>query len=93
MRFVDIKTEERQAILSVHRTRDLAVRQRTQMVNMIRGLLREFAHLLPTGVEAETAFTNGHLSGDHPDMPEITNGMLGIKCYQFIGLNEHIDGC
>lgn len=36
MRFVVIKTEDQQAILSIHRTRDLAVRQRTQSANMIR---------------------------------------------------------
>lgn len=45
MRFVEIKTEEPQAILSIHRTRDLAVRQRTQLTNMIRSLLREFGHI------------------------------------------------
>ena len=26
------------------------------------------------------------------DMPDIANGMLGMQCYQFIGLNERIDG-
>ncbi len=31
MRFVDIKTEEQHPILSIHRTCDLAVRQRTQL--------------------------------------------------------------
>ena len=25
-------------------------------------------------------------------MPDIANGMLGIKCYQFIGVNERIVG-
>ncbi|MEP3678582.1 MAG: hypothetical protein ABJN21_06765 [Paracoccaceae bacterium] len=25
-------------------------------------------------------------------MPDIANGMLGIQCYQFIGLNERISG-
>ncbi len=52
MRFVDIKTEDQQAILSIHRTRDLAVRQRTQLANMIRSLLREIGHILPIGIEA-----------------------------------------
>lgn len=92
MRFLVIKTENQQAILSIHRTRDLAVRQRTQMANMIRGLLREFGHILPIGIEAVTAFAKRHLNGDHPDKPEIANGMLSIQCYQFIGLNERIDG-
>jgi len=35
MRFVEVKTPEQQAILSVHRTRDLIVRQRTQSINML----------------------------------------------------------
>jgi transposase len=33
MRFVEVKTPEQQAILAVHRTRDLIVRQRTQAIN------------------------------------------------------------
>jgi transposase len=92
MRFVEIKTEDQQAILSIHRTRDLAVRQRTQLANMIRSLLREFGHILPIGIEAVTAFARRHHDGDHPDMPDIANGILGIQCYQFIGLNERISG-
>jgi transposase len=95
MRFVEIKTEDQQAVLSIHRTRDLAVRQRTQMANTIRSLLREFGHILPVGIEAVTAFAKRHLDGDHPDMPDmpdIANGMLGMQCYQFIGLNERIAG-
>ena len=42
MRFVPVKSPEQQAALSMHRTRDLLVKQRTQFVNMIRGLLAEF---------------------------------------------------
>jgi transposase len=92
MRLVKIKTEEQQAILSIHRTRDLAVRQRTLMANMIRSLLREFGHILPIGIEAVTAFAKRHLDGDHPDMHDIENGMLGMQCYQFVGLHERIAG-
>jgi len=35
MRFVPVKSEEQQAALSMHRTRDLFVKQRTQLINMI----------------------------------------------------------
>ena len=49
MRFVPIKSVEQQAALSLHRTRDLLVRQRTQLVNMIRGLLAEFGVDIPSG--------------------------------------------
>ena len=33
MRFVPVKAEEQQAVLIMHRTRELLVRQRTQVVN------------------------------------------------------------
>jgi transposase len=59
---------------------------------MIRSLLREFGHIFPIGIEAVTAFAKRHLDGDHPEMPEIANGILGIKRYLFIGLNERIEG-
>ncbi len=92
MRFFEIKAVDHQAVLAIHRTRDLMVRQRTQIANMICGLLREFGHVLPTGVGVVTAFSKRHLEGDHPDMPDLANGILGILCHQLLGLNVRIDG-
>ncbi|MDJ0631132.1 MAG: IS110 family transposase [Rhodobacter sp.] len=92
MRFVELKSENQQAILALHRTRDLVVRQRTQLANMIRGLLREFCHVIPTGIEAVIAFAKRHLEGDRPEMPDLANGILGTVCYQFIGVHERIEG-
>ena len=42
MRFVGIKSTDQQAILVLHRSRDLLVRQRTMLCNAIRGHLAEF---------------------------------------------------
>jgi transposase len=42
MRFVAIKNEEQQAILSLHRARQGFVKARTAQVNQIRGLLGEY---------------------------------------------------
>jgi transposase len=42
MRFVPIKSEEQQSVLSLHRTRALLVRQRTQTNNVLRSLCAEF---------------------------------------------------
>jgi len=42
IRFVPIKNEEQQAVLVMHRSRDLLVRQRTQLINALRGHLSEF---------------------------------------------------
>lgn len=42
MRAVPIKTEEQQGVLILHRTRDLLVRQRTMLINALRGQMAEF---------------------------------------------------
>ena len=42
MRFVAIKSADQQSVVMLHRTRELLVRQRTQLVNMMRGQLAEF---------------------------------------------------
>src|ERR1700756_299585 len=50
MRFVAIKSREQQAVLVMHRARDLLVRQRTQLVNALRGLMAEFGVSEPQGI-------------------------------------------
>jgi transposase len=50
MRFVPIKDEEQQAVLTVHRARSLLVSERTALVNHIRGLLSEYGVVLAQGV-------------------------------------------
>ena len=50
MRFVAVKSKEPQALLTIHRVRQLIVRQKTQMLNVIRGLLREFGHVIGNGL-------------------------------------------
>lgn len=49
MRFVPVKTIEQQAALSLHRGRELLVRQRTQTANALRALLSEFGIVAPVG--------------------------------------------
>src|SRR6204780_952199 len=50
MRFVPVKTEEQQAVLSLHRVRQGFVRQRTAQANQIRGLLAEYGIVIPQGI-------------------------------------------
>jgi len=49
MRFVPIKTVERQCARAIHRARDLLVRQRTQLANAVRGLLYELGQTSAKG--------------------------------------------
>ena len=50
MRFVQGKSAEAQASAVVFRTRDLLVRQRTQLINALRGHLTEFGYIVRQGV-------------------------------------------
>ena len=50
MRFVAVKTEEQQAQAMLFRTRNLLVRQRTQLVNALRGHLAEHGVVAPQGL-------------------------------------------
>lgn len=50
MRYVAIKSSEQQAVLMLHRTRELLVRQRTMLVNALRGHLAEYGIIAPQGL-------------------------------------------
>ena len=49
VRSVPLKSEEQQAVLSLHRVRSQWIKVRTQMVNAMRGLLYEFGRTCATG--------------------------------------------
>nr|WP_241391582.1 IS110 family transposase [Yersinia frederiksenii]ULG19896.1 IS110 family transposase [Yersinia frederiksenii]ULG19971.1 IS110 family transposase [Yersinia frederiksenii] len=49
MNFVPVKTVEQQAVLSLHRVREMLIGQRTATINQLRGLLMEFGLPVPTG--------------------------------------------
>jgi transposase len=49
MKFVALKTEEQQSVLTLHRMREQLVKMRTMQINQLRGLLYEFGVDLPQG--------------------------------------------
>lgn len=49
MRLVAVKTQDQQGALMLHKTRDLLVRQRTMLVNGLRGQLAEFGTIAAKG--------------------------------------------
>ena len=57
MRFVEVKSAERQAGALVFRTRDLLVRQRTQAINALRSHLAEFGVVAAKGPRNVAALT------------------------------------
>lgn len=88
MRFVAIKSEEQQALLSLHRGRDLIVRQRTQIVNMLRGLLAEFGHVIARNIERASALARDIVTGNGPKVPEMAQAVIVSLCQQLLLLND-----
>lgn len=66
MRFVPIKEEQQQEVLIIHRVRELLIRQRTQIINSIRGHLTEFGIIGPSRAHKIGFLTT--LIEDNPDM-------------------------
>ena len=93
MRFVEVKTPEQQAILAVHRTRDLIVRQRTQTINMLRAQLAEFGVILPQGVGHAIQFAKDYLDGKQPDLPEVAGNVIVELGDQLLFLHGKIQRC
>jgi transposase len=58
-----------QSMLALHRSRDLLIRQRTQLVNMIRGQLAEFGIVLAKGIQHALRLVDRLVDGEALDIP------------------------
>lgn len=77
MRFVPVKSPEQQVALSMHRTRDLLVKQRTRLVNMMRGLLAEFGIDIPKGLHRALEMGRVTIDGAAPGVPPEAAKIVG----------------
>jgi transposase len=90
MRFVPVKSPEQQAALSMHRTRDLLVKQRTQMVNMIRGLLAEFGIDIAKGLGRALLMAQRIVDGEAPDVPIEAAKIVGTLSQQALDIDARL---
>lgn len=90
MRFVEPKTTEQQATLSVHRARDLIVRQRTQIINMVRGLLAEFGVNVPVGIQNIIALAKKNGADLVSCIPEVAQEVIGNLFHQLLALERRV---
>lgn len=90
MRFVPVKSPEQQAALALHRTRDLLVKQRTQLVNMIRGLLAEFGIEMARGLHHALALAKQLTEGRAADVPELAQRVVASLAQQIGALQEQL---
>ena len=82
MRFVPVKTIDQQAVLMLHKTRDLLIKQRTMLINALRSHLSELGVVAaqgPAGVQS--AIASLHELQDHwPD----------LACVALHGMVDHL---
>jgi transposase len=91
MRFVAVKTEEQQARAMLFRTRDLLVRQRTQLINALRGQLSEHGVVAPQG-PANVVILAQAIDDMTPSLPLLVVELARVYLDQIDGLSENVAG-
>jgi transposase len=90
MRFIEVKSADQQAALFLHRGRDLIVRQRTQLINMMRGMLAEFGIVIGQGIGRALAFAKGVVDGERPGLPEVAQDVIANLSHQLVALDMRV---
>jgi transposase len=90
MRLVPVKSCNQQAALSMHRSRDLLVKQRTQPVNMMRGLLTEFGIDIPEELEHALIMARQVIDGETPNVPATAVKMVGMLSQQALDTHAQL---
>jgi len=90
-RWVPIKSEAQQAVLSLHRVRAQWIKVRTQTVNGLRGLLHEFGVLLPGGRQAGVkTLTTGRAQID-AQVPTLMHGLIDGQLQRLRQIDARIE--
>jgi transposase len=90
MRFVPVKSVDQQAIVMLHRTRDLLVRQRTMLANALRGHLAEFGVVAASGIwRLEQLVAMAHTT-PASQLPELARQCIDLIVAQLEALAERI---
>ena len=90
MRFVPIKSADQQAVLMLHRTRDLLIRQRSSLISAIRVHFAEFGIVLGQGIRnVDRLLALLETAGDQR-LPAFAAEMLGILAAQLRYVAEQV---
>jgi transposase len=89
MRFVSVKTVEQQAALMLHRTRDLLVRQRTQLINAMRSHLAELGFVAAKGREGVQDLVE-MVANRAKELPKLTLAVLRSLIAQLKALQDQV---
>jgi transposase len=89
MRFVPAKSMDQQAVLTLHRSRDLLVRQRTMLVNALRGHCAEFGLIGCKGREGVRVLIDLVRIGS-AQLPELAQAALKFIVDQIENISDQI---
>jgi transposase len=90
MRFVAIKSVEQQCDRSMHRARDLLIRQKTQLGNALRGLLYEMGIVAAKGRAGHAALVGRIEAGDETIAPALLVS-LSVLARQWRALDAEVE--
>jgi len=92
MRFAPVKSADQQAVLTLHRSRELLVRQRTMLINALRGHCAEFGLIAAQGLGNAAKLIE--IIDDHNDdrLPELAREALGFLVRQLRDVQGQIKG-
>jgi transposase len=90
MRFVPVKSADQQAVLMLHRARDLLIRQRTMIVNALRGHCAEFGIVAAQGVWNIGKLIERLAAPDERCIPDVARKVLGALVEQLAALGTRI---
>jgi len=88
MRFVSVKSAEKQASSMAFKVRDLLVRQRTQTINALRGHLMEYGLIVPQGIKYIPLLREQITT--QSDLPEVARVLCNGLLDQIVFLSEQI---
>jgi len=86
MRFVPVKSAERQAVLVLHRSRELLVRQRTMLINAIRAHCAEFGLITAQGARGARDLVERTVQANNSTLPEVARGVVMLLAEQLEAL-------
>lgn len=91
MRFVPIKSHEQQAALSLHRVRNLLIKQRTQLVNIMRSVLAELGVAIPVGISKALQIAREVVDGESKlDLPVEAENVIAMQAGQLLQLHAQL---
>ncbi|AZO27223.1 MULTISPECIES: IS110 family transposase [unclassified Mesorhizobium] len=90
MRFVPTKSEEQQSVLMLHRVRELLIRQRTMLVNALRGHLAELGIITRQGATGLSMLVALVEDEGHDLIPPLARSALFLLVQQLREVHEKV---